>query len=238
MPSFKKEQVGEASVWTLRNTKGNELKVTDLGARLVSMRFRDKNFTNRFLLKDDAAGAILVDGGNDFAKIAWQAEETLEGLKLSAQVDGKSATVTYSVSNDNEISIKYEATGIDDISAQVIFSAEALPDADVRACQKGADWEKFGDEKVFPVTEPAEVEMELGMFGYDPGCPIDYLDAGLKNAANIYSDAASIDVIVYATQNEIHAAQVEGGYALKTSGSKAADGKISGQTVYMIKTRR
>lgn len=238
MPSFKKEQVGEASVWTLRNTKGNELKVTDVGARLVSMRFRDKNFTNRFLLKDDAAGAILVDGGNDFAKIAWQAEETLEGLKLSATVNGKSATVTYSVSNDNEISIKYEATGIDDISAQVIFSSEALPDADVRACQKGAAWEKFGAEKVFPVTEPAEVEMELGMFGYDPGCPIDYLDAGLKNAANIYSDAASIDVIVYATQNEIHAAQVEGGYALKTSGSKAADGKISGQTVYMIKTRR
>ncbi|MBO4779663.1 MAG: hypothetical protein J5497_03400, partial [Selenomonadaceae bacterium] len=62
MPSIKKETVGEASVWTLRNTKGNELKVTDRGARLVSMRFRDKSFTNRFLLKDDAAGVVLVDG--------------------------------------------------------------------------------------------------------------------------------------------------------------------------------
>ena len=239
MPSFKKEAVGEATIWTLRNTKGNELKVTDVGARLVSMRFRDKNFTNRFMLKDDAAaGATLVDGGKDFAAIRWQAEETIEGLKLSAQVGDKSAVVTYSISNDNEISIKYEATGVADISAQVVFSDEALPAADFRACQKGAAWEKFAAEKVCPVTEPAEVEMELGMFGYDPGCPIDYLDAGLKNAANIFSEAASIDVIVYATQDEIHAAQVEGGFAIWTGGSKAADGKISGQTVYMIKSRR
>ena len=36
MPSFKKETVGAATVWTLRNTKGNELKVTNAGARLAS----------------------------------------------------------------------------------------------------------------------------------------------------------------------------------------------------------
>ena len=70
MPSFKKETVGDATVWTLRNTKGNELKVTNAGARLVSMRFRDKSFTNRFLLKDDAAaGIVFVDGGTDFAEL-------------------------------------------------------------------------------------------------------------------------------------------------------------------------
>ena len=227
MPSFKKESAGEATIWTLRNTKGNELKVSTLGAHVVGMRFRDKNFTNQQLFKD--AGSVLVDGGSDFAKILWQAEETLEGLKLSAQVGDKSATVTYSISNDNEISIKYETSGIADISTELIF---ALPDLDFRACQKGAAWEKIADEKIYPVTETAEVEMELGMFGYDPGCPIDYLDAGLKNAANLFCAAASIDVIVYATQDKIHAKAVDGGLAIKTSGS----GK--GQTVYMIKNRR
>ena len=227
MPSFTKETAGEATIWTLRNTKGNELKVSTLGAHVVGMRFRDKNFTNQQLFKD--AGSVLVDGGDDFAKILWQAEETLEGLKLSAQVGDKSATVTYSISNDNEISIKYETSGIADITTELVF---ALPDMDFRACQKGAAWEKIADEKIYPVTETAEVEMELGMFGYDPGCPIDYLDAGLKNAANLFCAAASIDVIVYATQDKIHAKAVDGGLAIKTSGS----GK--GQTVYMIKNRR
>ena len=234
MPSIKKETSGEATIWTLRNTKGNELKVTNLGARVVSMRFRDKDFKNNFVLKDGAS-VVLVDGGADFEKIIWQAEELIEGVKFTAQVGGKSASVLYSVSNDNEISITYEAAGVEDISTQMVFT---LPDADFRACQKGAAWEKISDEKIYPVTQPAEVEMELGMFGYDPGCPIDYLDAGLKNAANIFSAPTSIDVIVYATQNEIHALAVDGGFAIKTSGSNAADGKIKSQTVYMLKNRK
>ena len=231
MPAIRKETSGAATLYTLRNTKGNELKVTDLGARVVSMRYRDKDFTNRFLFKDDA-GIVLVDGGEDFAKVIWQAEETLEGVKFTSQIGDKSATVIYSISNDNEISIKYETTGIKDISTVMTFSADALPDIDFRACQKGAAWEKISDEKVYPVTEKAEVEMELGMFGYDPGCPIDYLDAGLKNAANLFSAAASIDIIVYATQDKIHAEAVDGGFAVKTSGA------ASGQTVYMIKNRK
>ena len=225
MPAIKKE----GTVWTLRNTKGNELKINEFGARLVSMRFRNKDFKNCFLLKDEAS-FVLVDGGEDFANIAWQGEETLEGVKLSATLGGKSATVTYSISNDNEISIKYEAAGIEDISTLMTFSAETLPEIEIRACQKGAAWEKIDGEKVYPVTEPAEVEMELGMFGYDPGCPIDYLNAGLKNAANLTS-AAGIDIIIYATQDKIQAQAVEGGFALKTSGN-------SGQTVYMIKNRK
>ena len=236
MPSIKKESAGAATIWTLRNTKGNELKVTDLGARVVSMRFRDKNFKNQFMFKDDeAAGNVFVDGGSDFAKILWQAEETLEGMKFTAELNGKSATVIYSISNDNEISIIYEASGIEDISTELVF---AMPDADFRACQKGATWEKISDEKIYPITEPAEVEMELGMFGYDPGCPINYLDAGLKNAANIFSEALQLDVIVYATQNKISAQAVDGGFAIKTSGTDAADGKIKSQTVYMIKNRK
>ena len=233
MPSIKKEQFGDSEVYTLRNTKGNELKVTDLGARVVSMRYRDKDFTNRFLLKvDEAAGRVLVDGKADLADSLWQSEEIIEGVKFTAELeDGKSVSITYSLSNDNEISITYEATGVEDISTEMIF---ALPDVEFRACQKGAAWEKVADEKIYPVTEPAEVEMELGMFGYDPGCPIDYLNAGLKNAANLYSAEASIDIIVYATQDEIHAAGVDGGIALHTGG------KVGGksQTVYMIKNRK
>ena len=226
MPAIKKE----GTVWTLRNTKGNELKVSELGARLVSMRFRNKDFKNCFLLKDEAS-FVVVDGGEDFANVTWQGEQTLEGVKLSATLGGKSATVTYSISNDNEISIKYEAAGIEDISTAMTLSAEALPELEIRACQKGAAWEKIDGEKSYPVTEAAEVEMELGMFGYDPGCPIDYLNAGLKNAANLTSAAAGIDIIVYATQDKIQAQAVDGGFALKTSGN-------SGQTVYMIKNRK
>ncbi|MBQ9497376.1 MAG: hypothetical protein IJR52_07370, partial [Selenomonadaceae bacterium] len=70
------------------------------------------------------------------------------------------------------------------------------------------------------------------------GCPIDYLDAGLKNAANIFSAQKSIDVIVYSTPDNIHVKAVDGGFAIKASGSKAADGKIKSQTVYMIKNRK
>lgn len=231
MPSIKKESFGEGSIWTLRNTKGNEIKITNLGARVVSMRFRDKDFTNRLVLKNDAS-TVIADGGEDFANALWQAEETLEGLKLTAQVGDKSATIIYSISNDNEISIKYESTGVADISTQMTFSAEALPDVDIRACQKGAAWEKISDEKTYPVTQVAEVEMELGMFGYDAGCPIDYLNAGLKNAANLFCSAASIELIVYATQDEIHAQAVDGGFKLWTGGAS------KGQTVYMLKNRK
>jgi len=231
MPSIKKETFGEGSVWTLRNTKGNELKVTNLGARVVSMRFRDKDFTNRTILKNDAS-TVLVDGGADVAEILWQGEELIEGVKFTAKVGDKSAAITYSLSNDNEISIKYESNGVSDISTQMTFNAEALPDVDIRACQKGAAWEKISDEKIYPVTEKAEVEMELGMFGYDPGCPIDYLDAGLKNAANLFCAAAGIEIIAYATQNEIHSQAVDGGFKLWTSGA------ASGQTVYMLKNRK
>ena len=74
MPSIKKESVDNATIWTLRNNKGNELKVNERGARIMSMRFCDKSYTNRFIVKDDAASAVKVDGSADFAEIPWQAE--------------------------------------------------------------------------------------------------------------------------------------------------------------------
>ena len=232
MPNFKKETQGDSAVWTLRNNKGNELKVDERGAKIVSMRFCDKDYTNRFLVKDDAASAVCVDGSADFADIVWKSEQLIEGLKLSAEAGGKSVSVIYSLSNDNEISIKFEATGADDVAISPIFSADALPETKFRSGQKGAAWEAFADEKTYPVTEPAEVEMELGMFGYDLGCPIDYLDAGLKNGAFVFSEEASIELIVYSTQDELHAKAVDGGFTVGTFGG------AKGQVVYMIKNRR
>ena len=128
MPNFKKETQGDSAVWTLRNNKGNELKVDERGARITSIRFCDKGYTNRFLVKDDAASAVCVDGSADFADIVWKSEQLIEGLKLSAEVNGKSVSVIYSLSNDNEISIKFEATGADNVAICPIFSADALPE--------------------------------------------------------------------------------------------------------------
>jgi len=224
MPSIKQD----GNVWTLRNTKGNELKVSENGARVVSMRFRDKGFTNRFLLKDDAS-KVFVDGAA--CDILWHGEQTDEGVKFTADINGKSACIIYSLSNDNEISIRY-AADVNDITTQLVFDGNVLPDVDIRGCQKGAAWEKISGAKTYPVTEPAEVMMEVGMFGYDPGCPIDYLDGGLKNAANLFCDGASIEIIVYATQDSITAEAVDGGFALKTAGAS------KGQTVYMLKNRK
>lgn len=255
MANVKQESFGklsdgkEAKIFTLRNTKGNELKVTDYGARVVSIRFRDKSFTNKFLLKsyedvsgyekDSAAGIVFVDEGEDFGKILWDAQTTLEGVKFSAEIDGKKAEIIYSISNDNEVSIRYEATGANEISTQLLFSADALPDSDINPYAEGAEKGKISGKNIYQIIDqPAEVLMEVGMFGYDPGCPIDYLEAGLKNAADIFSAPSSIDVKIYATQDELHVSEVDGGFSIKTGGTKSSDGKIKAQTVYVFKNRK
>ena len=255
MANIKQESFGklsdgsEAKIFTLRNTKGNELKVTDYGARIVSVRFRDKSYTNKFVLKsyenvsgyekDDEAGVVFVDEGKDFAKILWNAESTMEGVKFTAELNGKSAEIIYSISNDNEVSIRYQATGAADISTQLVFSADALPDSDISPYAEGAANGKITGKNIYDIIDqPAEVLMEIGMFGYDPGCPIDYLEAGLKNAADIFSAPSSIDLKVYATQDKLHVSEVDNGFAIRTGGTKSADGKISGQTVYVFKNRK
>ena len=255
MANIKQETFGklsdgrEAKIFTLRNTKGNELKVTDYGARIVSIRFRDKSFKNKFVLKtypevsgyekDSAAGIVFVDEGEEFGKILWNAESTLEGMKFTADIDGKHAEIIYSISNDNEISIRYEATGAEDISTQLVFSADELPSSEISPYAEGAAKGLISGKNIYSIIDrPAEVLMEVGMFGYDPGCPIDYLESGLKNAADIFSAPASIDVKVYATQNNLHVEEVDGGFAIRTSSTKSEDGKIKSQTVYVFKNRK
>lgn len=256
MATIKNESFGkladgrEATVYTLRNTKGNELKVTNYGARIVSVRFRDKNYDNKFLLKsysdvggyekDPGAGVVYVDDDAEkFSKLIWEAAELIEGVKFTAEVDGTKAEITYSISNDNEVSIVYKAKGLRDISTELTFSAEALPDSNISVFDEKASKGKIAGQNVYDIIDkPAEVEMEIGMFGYDPGCPIDYLEAGLKNAADIFSEAASIALKIYATQNKLHVVDVDGGFAIKTSGTKSADGELTAQTVYVFKNRK
>ena len=221
MANLKKESFGElsdgreATLYTLRNNKGNELKVTNYGARIVSVRFRDKDFQNKFMIKgysevaayenDDANVAqstksvvVYIDETNEFDKILWDAEKIIEGLKLTTEVDGKSAEIIYSISNDNEISIKYNTKGIEDISTQLIFSADALKDSNISVYDEAKSKGKIEGKNVYSIIdEPAVVEMEVGMFGYDPGCPIDWIESGLKNAADIVSEAADITMNIF-----------------------------------------
>ena len=254
MPSIKQDPFGkvsdgnEAKVYTLRNVDGNELKITNYGARIVSMSFRNKDFQNTFILKgyteiapyenDDATGAVFINGTAEFNKVYWNIEQIIEGLKCSAEVDGKKVEVIYSLSNDDEISIKYKATGVDDVSTKVVFSTEVLPNAEISVYDEANSKGKIVGKNVYDIIDKqAIVEMEVGMFGYDPGCPIDWIDAGLKNAAEIVSEDASISMSVFATQEKLQVEEFDGGFAVSTVGTKAVDGVIKGQTVYFLKNK-
>ena len=253
MANVRSEYFGElsgrdATLYTLRNSKGNELKITDYGARMVSMRFRDKYYNNKLMLQtypdvsgyvaDTSKGIVLIDDTHDFDKILWKVEHISEGLKFTAHVAERHVEIIYSLSNDNEISIKYSARGVKEISTQLIFDAEVLTDADIRVYDEAKTQGKISGSNVYAIVdEPAVVEMEVGMFGYDPGCPIDWNDAGLKNAADIVSEVAGISVNVFVTQSNLHVDEVEGGFAIKTSDPAHQDGEIKAQTVYVFKNR-
>lgn len=254
MPSIKQDPFGkvsdgnEAKVYTLRNVDGNELKITNYGARIVSMRFRNKDFQNTFILKgyreiapyekDDATGAVFINGTAEFNKVYWNVEQITEGLKCSAEVDGKKVEIIYSLSNDDEISIKYKATGVEDVSTKVVFDSNTLPDVDISIYDEANSKGKISGKNTYNIVDkPAVVEMEVGMFGYDPGCPIDWIDAGLKNAAEVVSEKAGISMSIFATQEKLQVEEFDGGFAVSTSGTKAVDGVIKGQTVYFLKNK-
>ena len=252
MATIKKDSFGtlsngqNATIFTLRNTKGNELKVTDYGARIVSWRFRNKDFENKFVLaghdnaadyeKDDKnLGVVYVDGSNHLANKIWSAEVFVEGVKFSTKDGDKDITVTYSVSNDNEVSIKYEAKGVDDITTQLTFNGDVFGSPDFKIFSDEFKGGNTGEWTL--IDKPAEVEFVEGMFGFDIGCPIDYFDAGLKNAAEINSDQAGLLLQVYANQNKLHVDNDNGNFVFKTSGSKSTDGVIKTQTVYVLKNK-
>lgn len=234
MPTIKKESAGESLVYTLRNNKGNELKITDAGAKIISFRFRDKDFSNKFLLN---AGKIFVNGADDFDKIVWDSESFEQGVRFTANQDNKKIEIVYSISNDNELSIKYQAEGVQDISAEMNFDGAVLSDCEITPYAENAAKEKICSKIYNIIDKPAEVEFVEGMFGYDFGCPIDYYDAGLKNAADILSNGANILIQVFASQNKLQVAESAGGFTTKTADSKISDGKIISQTVYIFKNK-
>ena len=235
MPTIKKESVDNHLVYTLRNNKGNELKITDVGAKIISLRFRDKNFSNKFILTE---GKVFVDGNLDFDKIIWQSEDFEQGVRFTANQDNKKVEIVYSISNDNELSIKYQAEGVQDIAAELDFDGAVLSDCEITPYAENAPKEKISTKTYDIIDKPAEVEFVEGMFGYDFGCPIDYYDAGLKNAADIFSAGADILIQIFASQNKLQVEETAGGFATKTADSKISDGKIISQTVYIFKNNK
>lgn len=167
MATIKKESFGklsdgrEVELYTLRNTKGTEVKVTTYGARLVAWSAYGKDHKRTDIVlgyadgaayeKDNtsmgglvgrhanriAGGKVTIDGKTyqldlntgshnqnhihggfqGFHQKLWTAEETDQGVKFTYHAaDGEggypgnmTVHVLYSLSNDNELSIRYEA---------------------------------------------------------------------------------------------------------------------------------
>ena len=188
----------------------------------------------------------------------WEAEEVYEGVKLTYHAkDGEggypgnmTVSVLYSLSNDNELSLRYEAVSDADTVCNLTnhayfnldgFAAgpeamlnqriqimadtytwadeESLPDGRILEVQgtpmdlrvplrMGAhiddDFEelKFGhgyDHNWVIRDKPVELELKPGMFGFDPTCPIDYNEGGLKKAAYAESDVSGLTLTCYTT---------------------------------------
>ena len=224
-----------ADVYTLRNNKGTAIKVLTYGARLISWRFLGKGYKFVDVLansdvSDQSRGAV-INSEKDLTKEIWEAEETYEGLKL-VQLG---STVIYSLSNDNELSIKYESHTAA-LHNRLVFNTEILKDPKIKVFSDEFKGEHQAltsdyDFKWEIRDREAEVEMELGQFGYDPTCPIDYLDAGLKNAAEVFSSEAGLLLQVYETELPLHFSAVKSGLLIETGGM------TQGQVVYVLKSR-
>lgn len=291
----------EAELYTLRNTKGTEAKITTYGARLVGWRImgRDAKFVDVVLGYADAAayekddtsmggvvgrhanriadGKVTIDGKEyqldrntgskmqnhihggfqGFHDRLWTAEETYEGVRLTYHAqDGEggypgnmTVSVLYSLSNDNELSIRYEAVSDADTICNLTnhtyfnldgYDAGPVLDQKIQIFADSYTWadaESLPDGRILPVEgtpmdlrEPVRIgehidddfdelvmgrgydhnwvlrgdlpdaELKPGMFGFDPHCPIDYLQDGLKKAAYAESDRSGITLACYTTQ--------------------------------------
>lgn len=306
MAMMKKDSFGKFSdgrevfIYTLRNTKGTEVKVIDYGARLVSWKIRDADYklVDVILGYGDAAGyehdtgrmgatmgrcanrianaSFVLNGRTyeldknhgsqkqhhihggvaSFDKQFWQGEETPEGVRFTYRSPAGeggypgslTATVLYSLSNDNELSIRYEAVSDEDTVCNLTnhayfnldgFAAGSVLDQKIQIFADQYTWaneESLPDGRILPVEgtpmdlrqltpigahidddfdqlrnargydhnfcvrdEVPEIEMEPGMFGFDPGCPIDYNEGGLKKAAYAESEKSGLTLTAYTT---------------------------------------
>ncbi len=259
MALIRKESFGrirdgrETFLYTLRNTKGTEVSITNYGARLVSWKIRDRSFkkVNVLLGFSEAAAyeketsAVGQDTGDALAVPAklWEASEEAGRLCLTcANADGGEGTVkiTYALSNDNELSIRYAWESAPSTMHEMTHCAcfqldgnasDSLEKQKVKIfadtfcrqgnCLKGQDllpvegtsmdlrelselgtrMSEFGGAGIayYIRDEKPVVEMELGMFGYDIFCPIDYNDGGLRQAVLAEGAESGISLAVYTT---------------------------------------
>jgi aldose 1-epimerase len=221
MAIIRKEAFGTLSdgrsveLYTLRNTKGTEAKITTYGARLTSWRImgKDAKFVDVVLGYADAAayekddtsmGGVVgrhanrIEGGkavingkeyqldlntgskmqnhihggfHGFHDQLWTAEETYEGVKLTYHSkDGEggypgnmTVSVLYSLSNDNELSIRYEAVSDQDTICNLTnhtyfnldgFKAAPVLDQKVQILADQYTWadaESLPDGRILPV---------------------------------------------------------------------------------------
>ena len=228
MAMIKKEAFGKLSdgraveLYTLRNTKGTEAKITTYGARLVSWRVMgpQAKFVDVVLgyadasayEKDDtsmggivgrhanriAGGKVVLNGKEyqldrnagskmqnhinggfkGFHDQLWTAEEVYEGVKFTYHAkDGEggypgnmTVSVLYSLSNDNELSISYEATCDQDticnLTNHTYFNLDGFESPSVldQKIQLFADTYTWADEESLPdgrIMEVAGTPMDL-----------------------------------------------------------------------------
>lgn len=222
MAIIKKEAFGklsdgrEAELYTLRNTKGTEVKVTTYGARLVSWRIMDQDakYVDVVLGYADAAayekddtsmggvvgrhanriadGKVTINGKEyqldrntgskkqnhihggfkGFHDQLWMAEETYEGVKLTYHAkDGEggypgnmTVSVLYSLSNDNELSLSYEAVSDADTICNLTnhtyfnldgYAAGSVLDQKIQIFADSYTWadaESLPDGRILPVA--------------------------------------------------------------------------------------
>ncbi len=245
MASIKKSHFGAldsgvgVDAYTLRNTKGTEVKVIPFGARLVSWRTMAKSYRFVDILRhkelnvlatSDRGAVVFADGTKGAENIMWNAEELYEGVKFTHTGDDFSGSVLYSLSNDNELSIIMETDG-KKLSHKGVF---AMPISTLNVFSADYQGEKTGRWQI--KDEIPEIVMEPGMFGYDPTCPIDYYDAGLRRAVLVESEEMLLSMTAFCTglNCTLTLESMDTGILLGDADTNTA-GDWKGQTVYALK---
>ena len=246
MATIKRESIGtmpnggEIFAFTLRNTKGTTAKVTNLGANLVSWRVMGKGYKFFDIVPADIAapnGDVTDrDGKLGLDALLWEAEELYEGVKFTCHKDDFTGSVLYSMSNDNELSIISETNGV-----KLVHNAlfDLTGSADINAMKKEVFADDFkGDASgEWQVRDQSpEILMEPGMFGYDPTCPIDYYDAGLRKAVNLTAESTALNLTTFFSGLYCRVEVGDKGIAVAMSDDKPVENsKWKGQAVYALK---
>ena len=244
MASIKRAHFGSLSngvgvdSYTLRNTKGTEVKVIPYGARLVSWRTMAKSYRFVDILRhkeistletSDRGAVISADGKPGLEKILWNAEELYEGVKFTHQCDDFVGSVLYSLSNDNELSIIMETNGAR-LAHKGVF---AMPISTLDVFADSYEGERTGEWTIR--DETPEIVMEPGMFGYDPTCPIDYYDAGLRKAVLVESEDMRLSMMGFFSGLKCRLSMESMDLGIVMSDDKKISDSWNGQAVYALK---